>query len=132
VEAGALTAALDDVARRSGLVPEVSVSVGAPLDKPEIIEEYSEYLFAVRHGELELLSTPPRKNKMNGLETVSTLAGMGARLAEATAGMPWSWVNVICGSRIPIGSARDGRGGTPWGGAEFWELALEPFVQWVR
>jgi hypothetical protein len=124
--------ALDDVARRTGLSVEIELSVGAPLDQPELFERYSEYHFvSTQGGRLNLGLVREHKQKLPALRSCSNLAGLATVLERTTTEAPWSWVNVIAGCCVPIGNPFPDTS-APWGGAEFWELALEPLLPWVR
>lgn len=133
VSTGKFADALDDVSRRSSLQVEIEISVGAPLDEPKLFAPYSEYRFVAKPGgALEVMAVTEKKEKLGGLASCRSHAELGNVLSDATAEAHWTWVNVIAGCCVPIASRSPERRGRRWGGAEFWELALEPFMAWVR
>ncbi|QXE87401.1 hypothetical protein KP003_03050 [Geomonas nitrogeniifigens] len=128
---GAMATALGDIQTRSGMAPEFTISVCAPLDEHTLTEKATEYRFrTVANEGLFHFCTKPGEREITGIEQVTSLSTLACTL-EAMGKGPGTmlWVDLIIGLDIPISA--DGPGPN-WSGTEVWEGVLEPFSPWIR
>jgi hypothetical protein len=130
---GEVVRALDELAARAGQYPEITVQTSSAIDRPQIHEKFGRHRFDVLPGgALRLADRQYVPRKLEGVGTVSTVAALGARLMQATAEEPWTWVNLFVGAAVPFHEDPPPASGPAWTGGDFWEKVLAPLAGWIR